>query len=225
MLKNIYILKLRTPVACKQLSYNVIEERGIKLSGTWHTFFSKPEGCIDSFCLPFFPFISPLSHFLCVIFFPIILGARNLTALFSTLPSLFPIHTTSLPGLYQEQLCFPSLYRTYLLQQGTVTPDLLSWWLICFVPALLLTSSMSLCPNPLTQRQWATDPSFLSNLLHLLTLSLLQDSYLICFLHLGNAHTLTAFIFLSAKDLASSLAKMCHKKVYPGTCMLIKAQL
>lgn len=143
MLKNIYILKLRTPVACKQLSYNVIEERGIKLSGTWHTFFSKPEGCIDSFCLPFFPFISPLSHFLCVIFFPIILGARNLTALFSTLPSLFPIHTTSLPGLYQEQLCFPSLYRTYLLQQGTVTPDLLSWWLICCVPALLLTSSVA----------------------------------------------------------------------------------
>lgn len=44
MLKNIHILKPRTSVACKQLSYNVIEEHGIKLSGT--PFSGKPEGCI-----------------------------------------------------------------------------------------------------------------------------------------------------------------------------------
>lgn len=44
MLENIRIFKPRTSVACKQLSYNVIEEHGIKRSGTPSS--GKPEGCV-----------------------------------------------------------------------------------------------------------------------------------------------------------------------------------
>lgn len=106
MLKNIYILKLRTPVAGKQLSYNVIEERGIKLSGTWHTFFSKPEGCIDSFCLPFFPFISPLSHFLCVIFFSYYSRCKEFNR---------PVQHTTFSIPYPHYITSRTLSRTALL--------------------------------------------------------------------------------------------------------------
>lgn len=96
----------------------------------------------------------------------------------------------------------PLMDLPFLLQHGLL-PCLLSAHMLS--PALFLmfptaSDSVTVTDCPFTPVQPLSAPYFASR------------THPFCFLHLSNAHTLTAFTFLSAKDLASFLAEMCHKK-------------
>lgn len=183
----------------------VIEERGMKLSDTYLFQIDLLAVPVDSLSLPSFPFIFPLCHFFHgffdAFFFPFIVGLRILNYL-SIQHTAFSIHlcfsisfftafhTSSLPGLHWKQLSFLFFFVSSM---GLRPPLLITPSTITHVLALLLVSSMGLCPHPLTWWQGLTDPSHLS---WPLSPCFVSSRGPVSYSFLPSAHALRAFVFL-----------------------------
>lgn len=164
----------------------------------------------DCFCLLVFPLITPLSYFFSIFFWGFFspfffLGAGNVafwSIQHTVFPIPYPLLITSSTSSKTALLSFPWWDLPFLFQHGPL-PGLLTAHVL----------SASIIPRvpyrPLTQWQWLAVPSCLSPLLQLLILPV--GPALIALSIWAMPTHLTAFIFLSAKDLASFLAELCHK--------------